>query len=81
MTDALRSITLLTFDPVAGMAYLYFAAPGTGSAKTVAARVGTLPIFVNIDRDKAGELLGVEFPAASPEEALARAAEIRAALA
>jgi len=77
-----KSITLLTFDAEAGMAYLHFVAPGTGIPARQLEHVFIEPTFTAVsDHAADGSRLGAEFPAASQEEALARAALIAAAFA
>jgi hypothetical protein len=76
-----KSITLLTFDAEAGMAYFHFVPPGTGRATRQLPLHFPSPIGVTVDYDAAGTRLGAEFPAGTPEEALARAATIAAAFA
>lgn len=77
-------ITLLTFDPVAGMAYLYLAPRGScaiaGQRGTTFGEPGAI-FPATIDRGEDGRSVGAEFPAATRAEALTRAAEIEANIA
>lgn len=66
------TITLLTYDPEAGMAYLYCAPPGSRQATTT--RMNTEQHYgAAIDYAEDGALLGAEFPAVSAQSALCRA--------
>lgn len=73
-------ITLLTFDVKAGMAYLYLADPAVSVVhRTRHTSFGgdDCSMFpAAVDCDASGRSLGVEFPAATRSEALARAAEV-----
>lgn len=73
------SIMLLTFDEQAGMAYLYLK-PGSRRAivsthNTSFGEAGAIfHAFVDCDQD--GRSVGVEFPAETRAQALARAVEV-----
>ncbi len=80
------SITLLTFDPVARMAYIYAGKPTERKpvATTLSARAmigddfDAQIIDIRKDYDASNCLLGIEFEADDAAEALRRAADIHA---
>lgn len=77
------NLTMLTFDAVAQMAYLYLATPGAGNVvRTRHTSFGggvAGPMFsAGVDCDAEGRSVGVEFAAATRGEALRRAVEVEA---
>jgi hypothetical protein len=76
---ALGLTTVLTYDPEAGMAYLYTATPCGCTdrvASTQPAEYGMPTYHAQLDYGVNGRVLGAEFPAATKQEALERAVEI-----
>ena len=81
MDDPLRRTTVLTHDATAHLAYVYVVPPSDhgGVCETRSADfldANECRFSVQLDYGDNNRLLGVEFPAATKEEALARAAAV-----